>query len=120
MKIDGRPAPLAMSATSDMPRWMQDFIRLAQFKSQIFLHGNVKDCAYYPRDEQGQYWELQLVRNAVMALLMNHIGGYAVIGSYDPVDGMVFADDSSAGSGMAQVYVDMSQNAGKPAVAGVP
>jgi DNA polymerase III delta prime subunit len=112
-----------MTTSAQIPRWMQDFLRLSASRSQLLVHGAVKDYAYYPREPAAQAWELQHVRNAIIALLMHHVGGYDLIGSYDPVDGMVFADGGGAHapSEMRQVFMELTREAARQAEAsGVP
>jgi hypothetical protein len=97
-----------------LPIWMSEVLRLADSRSLLLLHGNVKDTLYYPRDPDLAAWQLTRLREALFCLLTRHLPGYAVVGAYDPVDGMQFADTAApgaAGSGppMAGLFLELEK-----------
>lgn len=74
--------------------------RLVPFKSQIYLCGNIKDTVLFPLTPQpGQtgedLWKLGSLREALFEFFRGQ--GYSLIGSYNVVEGMVFADAPTAG-----------------------
>jgi energy-coupling factor transporter ATP-binding protein EcfA2 len=84
------------------PRWMRELERLSDFKSQIYLYGNVKDTVLYPvapvplaTPGNKEAWKLGSLRESLFELLRSR--GYGLIGSYNLVDGMTFADAPTAG-----------------------
>ena len=84
---------------------MRELDRLAAFKSQIYLYGQVKDTVLFPLapsalSPQGQSpaeapWKLGSLREALFETFRAR--GYAIIGAYNMVDGLVFADAPAAG-----------------------
>jgi energy-coupling factor transporter ATP-binding protein EcfA2 len=87
----------------DLPRWIRELTRLRASKSQILVYGNVKDTLVYIGADGD--WQLGTVRESFLASL-THMG-YSVIGAYDAVDGMTFAD-SSEGDEMAKRFDEMA------------
>jgi hypothetical protein len=87
------------------PRWMREIERLITFKSQIYLYGNIKDTVLYPLAPSSTHtadgalaeeaWKLGSPREALFELFRAQ--GYALIGAYNMVEGMIFADAPTAG-----------------------
>lgn len=98
----------------DVPSWMDELVRLAGSRSQVFVHGNVKDAVPVPvrLPEGDTVWTLRNLRQAIFDLFTTHVEGYEVVAAYDAVDGMVFADDDEPSSKMAGVF-DSIQPAGQ-------
>lgn len=76
--------------------------RLLAFKSQIYLYGNVKDTVLYPlapllgmAEGEAETWKLGSPREALFELFRAR--GYALIGAYNLIEGMTFADAPTAG-----------------------
>jgi hypothetical protein len=78
-----------VTPTEEIPRWLRELRRLSGFKSQIVLFGNVKDTLMTPAAGGGR--QMGALREALTAELKD--AGYSIIGAYDAVDGMTFADD---------------------------
>ena len=79
--------------TTDLkPRWMRELERLASHKSQIYLYGNIRDTVLYPLGPEENPWTLGPLRESLFELFRHQIGGYELIGAYNQVDGLVFAD----------------------------
>jgi len=95
-----------MSVPDLKPRWMRDFERLAGYKTQIFLYGNIRDTILYPLGVEEKQWTLGPLRDALFELFRHQIGSYELIGAYNQVDGMVFADMRDANT-MAKMYDEM-------------
>ena len=93
------------STSNPLPRWMRELDRLAAFKSQIYLYGQVKDTVLFPLapsaltttvgGEAETPWKLGSLREALFEYFRAR--GYAIIGAYNLVDGLVFADAPAAG-----------------------
>ena len=93
------------SNSNPLPRWMRELDRLAAFKSQIYLYGQVKDTVLFPLapssltpatpTESETPWKLGSLREALFEYFRAR--GYAIIGAYNMVDGLVFADAPAAG-----------------------
>lgn len=91
--------------SNPLPRWMRELDRLAAFKSQIYLYGQVKDTVLFPlapsvlspigESEADAPWKLGSLREALFETFRAR--GYAIIGAYNMVDGLVFADAPAAG-----------------------
>ncbi len=81
-----------MDANELQPRWMRELTRMISYKSQIYLYGNIHDTVLYPIGEEQQEWTLGTLRAALFELFRHYNGGYEVIGAYNLLDGMVFAD----------------------------
>lgn len=93
---------MSSTPTNLRPRWMRELERLSAFKSQIYLYGNVKDTVLYPLapdslTPQGaeEAWKLGSLRESIFELFRAR--GYALIGAYNMVEGMTFADAPLAG-----------------------
>ena len=77
------------------PRWIRELERFVHVKSLLLVHGNILDLVSFPvsrSDGSGIYWtegELSGFFNRFLAGL-----GYEIVGSFDPVAGLCFADDS--------------------------
>ncbi len=91
-----------MSQTPNLlPRWMRDLDRLSAFKSQIYLYGQIKDTVLYPLapspgvPEGDGAWKLGSLREALFEFFRTR--GYGLIGAFNSIDGMVFADAPLAG-----------------------
>jgi hypothetical protein len=83
-----------ISQRSDLrPRWMRELERLSQFKTQIYVYGNVKDTVLYPVGAEN--WKLGPLREALYEFFRSK-GVYQIIAGYDMVDGMNFADEEVA------------------------
>ncbi|RYI00499.1 MAG: ATP-dependent Clp protease ATP-binding subunit, partial [Acetobacteraceae bacterium] len=80
-----------MSNPDATPAWLREIDRLSLSRTQIFLHGNVKDSFFYP---VGDALEIGPLRDAVFSHFTGK--GYAIVASYNLVDGMTFADPSMA------------------------
>jgi ATP-dependent Clp protease ATP-binding subunit ClpA len=76
-----------------MPHWMREVLRLAQFKTQIYLHGGIADTVLYPADAECMKWRLGALREALFELLGARLPGYEVVASYSFIDGLHFADE---------------------------
>jgi hypothetical protein len=96
------PVPTANGLQSDapaehpehaMPHWMREVLRLAQYKTQIYLYGNTADTVLYPADSTCTKWRLGALREALFELLRLRLPGYEVIASYSFIDGLHFADE---------------------------
>lgn len=84
---------------------MRELDRLAAFKSQIYLYGQVKDTVLFPlapsalaplgESDADAPWKLGSLREALFEYFRAR--GYAIIGAYNMVDGLVFADAPAAG-----------------------
>ena len=81
-----------MSLPDLRPRWMREIERLALYKTQIYLYGNIKDTMLYPLGPDQQEWTLGPLREALFELFRHRLQGYEIVASYNFVDGMVFAD----------------------------
>lgn len=76
--------------------------RLIAFKSQIYLYGSVKDTVLFPLapvvpsiENTEENWKLGSPREALFELFRAR--GYALIGAYNLIEGMTFADAPLAG-----------------------
>ena len=74
---------------------MRELERLAQFKTQIYVSGNVKDTVLYPVGADS--WKLGPLREALQEFLRS-CDAYQIIASYDMLDGMNFADEAGMGT----------------------
>ena len=97
-----------MTPNDDLPRWVRELNRLSAVKSQILLYGNVKDTLMYPGVD-GE-WQIGSLREGLFTTLQKL--GYKVIGAYDPVDGMTFADHP-IDDGMGKMFEEMVQEGKK-------
>jgi hypothetical protein len=85
-----------MSNNEIKPHWMRELARLAGNKTQLYLHGNIKDTMLYPLGVAQEDWTLGPLREALFEIFRYQIGQYDLIGAYNPVDGLVFADARDA------------------------
>jgi len=82
----------------ETPRWIRELERFVHIKSLLLVHGNILDLVSFPvarSDGNGIYraeGELSGFFNRYLAGL-----GYEVVGSFDPVTGLCFADDDMSG-----------------------
>ncbi len=76
---------------NQIPRWIRELERLSTFKSQLYIHGNIKDTMLYPVGEERKMWTLGPIREALFELYKNQIGKYDLVAAYNTIDGMVFA-----------------------------
>src|SRR5690242_1174753 len=95
-----------MSSPDLRPRWMREVERLAPYKTHIYLYGNINDTALYPYGADQENWTLGPLREALFDVLRHRIRGYQVIGSYNFVDGMSFADINDSNE-MSRLYSDL-------------
>ena len=105
------------------PRWMRDLERLAGYKTQIYLYGNIKDTVLYPLGAEQTQWTLGPLRETLFELLRHQIGPYDIIASYNMVDGMVFADASDANAMTKffdEVVAEVEKTRGQPVKSRVP
>jgi hypothetical protein len=79
---------------NQIPRWIRELERLSTFKSQLYIHGNIKDTMLFPVGEDRKMWTLGPIREALFELYKNQIGKYDLIAAYNTIDGMVFAGKS--------------------------
>ncbi len=94
------------------PRWLRELERLAAYKTQVFLSGNIKDTVLYPVDEKQEQWTLGTLRDALFAAFRRIAGGYDLIAAYNLVDGMVYADTDEGGA-MARLFDEIVQRGQK-------
>ena len=95
-----------MSLPDLRPRWMRELERLALYKTQIYLYGNIKDTMLYPLGAEQQHWTLGPLRESLFELFRYRLQGYEIIASYNFVDGMVFAD-AAENNVMAKQYNEL-------------
>lgn len=105
-----------MSVPDLKPRWMRELERLTGYKTQIYLYGNIKDTVLYPLSADAQQWTLGPLRQALFEQL-RHMGGYEIIGAYNLIDGMSFADSADA-STMTKLYDQIVDEGEKTTVTG--
>jgi hypothetical protein len=76
------------------PRWIRELDRFLSVKNLLFLHGNVLDVVSYPVSESGDDQIHWVSKNSLPRFLYRFLGdaGYDVIGQFDPVDGLTFAE----------------------------
>jgi flagellar biosynthesis GTPase FlhF len=92
-----------MSDTDLRPRWVRELERLAGYKTQLYLYGNIKDTVLYPLGTDQQEWSLGPIRDAMFEMLRRQIGGFELVATYNIVDGMIFADRGDANE-MSKLY----------------
>jgi DNA polymerase III delta prime subunit len=103
-----------------LPRWMREIERLCNYKTQLFLYGNIKDTVFFPLGIDQKNWTLGPMREALFELFRHQIPGYQIIGAYSQVDGLTFADDRDVNA-MARLYEETlgeMEKAVKPAQKG--
>ncbi len=100
------------------PRWLREVERLAATKTQIVLSGNIKDTAFYPVGDVCGQWTLGSLRDALFAAFRRINGGYDLIGAYNLIDGLVFADQGESRT-MSELYEELARaGRGKERTAG--
>jgi len=99
-------------AAAPKPRWMCELERLAAYKTQLYLFGNVKDQIFYPLDRELQGWTIGSLREALFEIFRHQLGQYDIVASYTPVEGMIFADYAE-GNTMARTYDQVLQQVSK-------
>jgi hypothetical protein len=80
------------------PRWIRELERFIHVKSLLLVHGNVLDLVSFPvarSDGNGVYWTEGDLSGFFDRFLTGL--GYEVVGSFDPVAGLCFADDGMRG-----------------------
>ena len=82
-----------MNLIDVFPRWMSEFRRFQNLKSQIFLYGNVYDCYYFPvnhhtaeTDDQLQWSKFPNIETLMRRYLLNE--HYEIVCYYDIIDGL--------------------------------
>ncbi len=75
------------------PRWMSEFRRFQNLKSQIFLFGNVYDCYYFPvnhntaqSEEELKWSKFPDIKTLMRRYLMNE--NYEIVAYYDIIDAL--------------------------------
>ncbi len=78
---------------NDTPRWIREFNRFIHLKSLLLVHGNVFDLVSCQVENSSghRYWVEDQLSNFFRRLLGGM--GYDVVGQFDPVDGLNFAND---------------------------
>lgn len=85
-----------MNNSEQKPRWIRELERMAGNRTQLYLHGNIKDTMLYPLGVAQDDWTLGPLREALFEMFRYQIGPYELIGAYNPIDGLVFADARDA------------------------
>ncbi len=82
-----------MNLQATFPRWMSEFRRFQNLKSQIFLYGNVYDCYYFPvnhnvaENEKDLQWsKFSDIQTLMRRYLLNE--NYEIVAYYDIIDGL--------------------------------
>lgn len=82
-----------MNLQEIFPRWMSEFRRFQNLKSQLFLYGNVYDCYYFPTNhntadnEQALQWsKFPDIETLMRRYLLNE--AYEIVAYYDIIDGL--------------------------------
>ncbi|MDQ6979159.1 MAG: hypothetical protein Q9M09_03145, partial [Mariprofundaceae bacterium] len=78
----------------DTPRWIRELDRFIHLKSLLLVHGNVLDLASCQIENDGghRYWVEDRMDRFFSRLLTGM--GYAVVGQFNPVEGLSFADEN--------------------------
>lgn len=93
------------------PRWIQELLRVSNYKTLLILHGAIRDTVLYPVqsiDGTSQY-TFGPLRSALFELLTrnNQFGQYSLVGAYSGVDGLVFAPGTDdKGPAPEQLFAD--------------
>jgi MoxR-like ATPase len=77
----------------ETPRWIRELDRFIHLKGLLLVHGNVLDLVSYPVQvpESGRvYWTESGLSDFFQRYLTGL--GYAIVGAFDPVDGLRLAD----------------------------
>lgn len=101
-----------MSSPELKPRWMLELERLATLKAQLYLYGNIKDTMFYPLGAEQEQWTLGALRAALFEMFRYQLGGYELIGAYNSIDGLVFADTRDTNE-MAKLFDSLVAEANK-------
>jgi hypothetical protein len=107
------PPPVSPPPPATLPRWMRDLVRLAGIKTQLYLYGGIKDTILFPLGGDQKGWTLGPVREALFELLRTQVGGFEIIGSYNLLDGMAFADAQGANT-MGKLFEETLGQVDKP------
>jgi len=82
-----------MNLQEIFPRWMSEFRRFQNLKSQLFLYGNVYDCYYFPVNHTEAKTEAELnwskfpnLETLMRRYLLNE--NYEIVTYYDIIDGL--------------------------------
>ena len=82
-----------MNLQEIFPRWMSEFRRFQNLKSQIFLYGNVYDCYYFPvnhrlaqNENELQWSKFPDIETLMRRYLLNE--NYEIVSYYDIIDGL--------------------------------
>ena len=82
-----------MNLQESFPRWMSEFRRFQNLKSQIFLYGNVYDCYYFPvnhnvakNEAELQWSKFSGIEALMRRYLLNE--NYEIVAYYDIIDGL--------------------------------
>ncbi len=82
-----------MNLQEIFPRWMSEFRRFQNLKSQIFLYGNVYDCYYFPvnhrlaqNEDELQWSKFPDIETLMRRYLLNE--NYEIVAYYDIIDGL--------------------------------
>jgi len=88
---------------ADTPRWIRELDRFIHLKSLLLVHGNVLDLASCQIENDGghRYWVEDRMDRFFSRLLTGM--GYAVVGQFNPVEGLNFADES-----MEKTFTELS------------
>jgi len=77
---------------ADTPRWIRELDRFVHLKSLLLVHGNVLDLVSYPVETPNRnrvYWTESRLSDFFQRYLAGV--GYEIVGAFDPVDGLGFA-----------------------------
>jgi len=105
------------------PRWMRDLERLSGYKTQIYLHSNIKDTVLYPLGAEQSEWTLGPLRESLFEMLRYQVGPYDIVASYNVVDGINFADardENTMSKRFDEVIAEVEKSQGQPAKSRVP
>ncbi len=82
-----------MDLQKTFPRWMSEFRRFQNLKSELFLYGNVYDCYYFPVNHHEAQTEDELkwakfpnIETLMRRYLLNE--NYQIVTYYDVIDGL--------------------------------
>jgi len=82
-----------MNLQETFPRWMSEFRRFQNLKSQMFLYGNVYDCYYFPvnhnvakNEDELQWSKFSDIETLMRRYLLNE--NYEIVAYYDIIDGL--------------------------------
>lgn len=95
----------------DTPRWIRELDRFIHLKSLLLVHGNILDLVSYPVQGSGDgrvYWSESGLSDFFQRYLTGL--GYSIVGVFDPLDGLAFADP-----GMRPLFDQMAKADQAPA-----